>query len=183
MALAEEEKQLVEAAANGNVESFTVLCRQYYCPMVAIAHALLGDGHLAEDIAQETFAKAFYQLPHLNDKDKFPGWLAAICRNTAKDTIRKRKNLQPLPDADLLPDRTLPDDRTQAARTAIRQLPADQRELIYLRYYDGMSYQQIAAILDISEEAINGRLRRARKEIADYLRRNDFIERSTYEPK
>lgn len=183
MALTEEEKQHIEAAANGNVDSFTQLCRQYYCPMVAIAHAVLGDAHLAEDAAQETFAKAFYQLPHLKDRDKFPGWLAAICRNTAQDLVRKRKKLSPLPDADLLPDRKPPDDRIEAARTAVRRLPDDQRELIYLRYYDGMSYQQIASVLELSEEAINGRLRRARKEIADSLRQNGFIERSTHEPK
>ena len=68
------------------------------------------------------------------------------------------------------------DDTAEAVREAISKLSASARELIFLRFYDGMSYEQMSAVLDISEQAINGRLRRARKKMADYLRRNGFGE-------
>jgi len=68
------------------------------------------------------------------------------------------------------------DDTTEAVREAISKLSASARELIFLRYYDGMSYEQISAVLGVSEQAINGRLRRAKKKMADYLRRNGFGE-------
>jgi RNA polymerase sigma-70 factor (ECF subfamily) len=57
---------LVKAAINGNADSFTELCRRYYPAMVAIAHSVLGDRHLAEDAAQQAFAKAALKLPQLN---------------------------------------------------------------------------------------------------------------------
>lgn len=65
-------------------------------------------------------------------------------------------------------------DVTDAVRDAIAELSASAREVIFLRYYDGMSYGRISAVLGISEQAINGRSRRAKKKIAEYLRRNGF---------
>ncbi len=85
---------LVEAAMNGDSDGFAELCRRYYPAMVAIAHSVLGDRHAAEDAAQQAFAKAVRKLPQLKKKDKFAGWLAAICRNAAKDLVRDRKNLR-----------------------------------------------------------------------------------------
>jgi len=64
----EPDTTLVEAAIDGDPESFTELCRRYYPSMVAIAHSLLGDRHLAEDAAQETFAKAAVKLPELSEE-------------------------------------------------------------------------------------------------------------------
>ncbi len=62
---------LVEEAARGDGDSFTELCRRYYGPMVAIGHAILGDRHLAQDAAQEAFAKAAVHLPKLRRADQF----------------------------------------------------------------------------------------------------------------
>ena len=56
------------------------------------------------------------------------------------------------------------------------QLPTEAREVIFLRFYDGLSYDQISTVLGISEQAINGRLRRAKKKLAQYLRRNGLGE-------
>jgi len=72
------------------------------------------------------------------------------------------------------------DDTAEAVREAISKLSASARELIFLRFYDGMSYEQISAVLGISEQAINGRLRRAKKKMAGYLRRNGFGEVAGY---
>jgi len=85
---------LVEAAIDGDPESFTKLCRRYYPAMVAITHSLLGDRHLAEDPAQETFAKVAVKLPQLRKTNKFAGWLAAICRNQARDMARRENSIQ-----------------------------------------------------------------------------------------
>ncbi len=79
---------LIKAAINGNADSFTELCRRYYPAMVAIAHSILGDRHLAEDAAQQAFAKAALKLPQLKKESRFAGWLAVICRNIAKDMAR-----------------------------------------------------------------------------------------------
>ena len=79
----EKEKQVahepdtatVKAAIKGDIDSFTQLARHYYPAMVAIAHSVLGDRDLAEDAAQEAFARAAVRLPQLRQKRKFAGWL------------------------------------------------------------------------------------------------------------
>jgi len=167
---------LVKAAINGDAEGFTELCRRYYPAMVAIAHSVLGDRHLAEDAAQQAFAKAAVKLPQLKKESRFAGWLAVICRNVAKDMARRTENLRTTDDLSTIADKSNDDDTTETVREAISKLSASARELIFLRYYDGMSYEQISEVLGISEQAISGRLRRAKKKMADYLRRNGFGE-------
>jgi RNA polymerase sigma-70 factor, ECF subfamily len=166
---------LVEQAARGDGESFTELCRRYYGPMVAIGHAILGDRHLAEDAAQEAFAKAAVHLPELRRIDQFGRWVAAICRNEARNLFRARRHR--LGEGDR-PERAPPgmDDTGEAVRAALNGLPPDAREVVFLRFYDGLSYDQISAVLGISEQAINGRLRRAKKKLAEHLRRQGFDE-------
>jgi len=170
---------LIKAAINGNADSFTELCRRYYPAMVAIAHSVLGDRHLAEDAAQQAFAKAALKLPQLKKESRFAGWLAVICRNIAKDMARNvgaSLRICPTDDLSMIAAESRDDDTAETVRKAISKLSASARELIFLRYYDGMSYEQISAVLGISEQAINGRLRRAKRKMADYLRCNGFGE-------
>ena len=172
----EPDTTLVEVAINGDPESFTELCRRYYPAMVAIAHSLLGDRHLAEDAAQETFAKAAVKLPQLRQTNKFAGWLATICRNQARDMARRQNTLQTNDELSKTKTKSERDDSSDAVRHALKKLSAPARELVYLRYYDGLSYEQISKVLGVSEQAINGRLRRAKRKMADYLKRNGFDE-------
>jgi RNA polymerase sigma-70 factor (ECF subfamily) len=217
---------LVEQAVRGDGDSFTELCRRHYGPMVAIGHAILGDRHLAEDAAQQALAKAAVNLPKLRDAGQFGRWVAAICRNEARDLARarraERRNTQSQVGqaADVggiaSPDRgqdardiqgrdgdpkrdisrlgraptgemgpvgtrthalaTQDLEARDAVREALSRLPPDAREVIFLRFYDGLSYDQISAVLGISEQAINGRLRRAKRKLAQYLRRDGFDE-------
>ncbi|MHC4099173.1 MAG: RNA polymerase sigma factor, partial [Planctomycetota bacterium] len=83
--LQKPDSTLVERACDGDTDSFTELCRRYYPAMVAVAHSIIGDRHLAEDAAQQAFAKAVCKLPQLKNKTKFAAWLAVICRNVALD--------------------------------------------------------------------------------------------------
>jgi RNA polymerase sigma-70 factor (ECF subfamily) len=172
----EPDTVLVEAAVDGDAESFTELCRRYYPAMVAIAHSVLGDRHLAEDAAQQAFAKAAVKLPQLKRKSQFAGWLAVICRNAARDMARSREMTAGNVDLSAIAAKPDGDGTAEAIRGALSRLPASAREVIFLRYYDGLSYEQISAVLGISQQAINGRLRRAKRKMADYLRRQGFGE-------
>ncbi|MCP4610004.1 MAG: sigma-70 family RNA polymerase sigma factor [Planctomycetes bacterium] len=167
---------LVRAAIKGDADGFTELCHRYYPAMVAIAHSVLDDRHLAEDAAQQAFAKAAVKLPQLKKENRFAGWLAAICRNIAKDMARKTEIFQSTDDLSIAATEPRDDGTIETVRQAIRKLSASAKELVFLRFYDGMSYEQISTVLGISEQAINGRLRRAKKKMAGYLRRNGFGE-------
>ncbi len=167
---------LVNAAIDGDADSFTELCRRYYPAMVAIAHSIIGDRHLAEDAAQQAFAKVAVKLPRLKRKSQFAAWLAAICRNAARDMARSRETLASDVDLSALASDSDHDGAVEVVREALSVLSASAREVIFLRFYDGLSYEQISAVLGISEQAINGRLRRAKRKVADYLRREGFSE-------
>jgi RNA polymerase sigma-70 factor (ECF subfamily) len=167
---------LVEQAAKGDGDSFTELCRRYYGSMVAIGHAILRDRHLAEDAAQQAFAKAAVHLPKLRKADQFGRWVAAICRNEARDLARARREPLPEDEPPVVEGRTASDESCRIVKEALGKLPDEAREVVFLRFYDGLSYDQISAVLGISEQAINGRLRRAKKRLAQYLRRSGFDE-------
>jgi len=167
---------LVKAAMDGDAESFAELCRRYYPAMVAIAHSVIGDRHLAEDAAQETFAKAAVKLPYLRNQKKFAGWLAVICRNAARDMAGRTKDPGTIGEVSRVSSQSGRVDSAEAVRDALNRLSDSAREVIYLRFYDGLSYEQISAVLGISEEAINGRLRRAKRKMAEYLRHHGFGE-------
>ncbi len=170
------EIQLIEKVLSGDIESFGKLCSAYYSSMAAIAYSVLTDHHLAEDAAQETFARALKNLKNLKSKEKFAFWLTGICRNVAKDMARKRSRVSNTDDFSLLADNHTQNQDRHAVKQALRNLQIPQRELIVMRYYDNLSYEQISAVLRLSKPAINGRLNRARKKMAKYLQRSGFSE-------
>lgn len=170
------ERELVEAAIGGDLESFGELCRRYYAAMVAVAYAVLSDHQLAEDAAQESFARALVRIRSLKDRAKFAPWLAAICRNVAKDMVAAKARHISTEGLSQVGQNNSNDENSKLIRRAIERLPARAKELIVLRYYNNLSYEQIASILVISPAAINGRLARAKRKMAHYLRKNGFLE-------
>ena len=176
----EPDSKLVKAAIEGDVESFTQLARRYYPAMVAVAHSILGDRHLAEDAAQLSLARAAVKLPQLKDGRKFAAYLAAICRNAAKDIARQERSHHVTDGYQRGTGQSGRHDSCEVVKEALSKLSDSAREVIYLRYYDGLSCEQISSVLGISEQAINGRLKRAKKKMAEYLRRQGFA-RCDYE--
>jgi RNA polymerase sigma-70 factor (ECF subfamily) len=173
---ADSETKWVEAAIRGDINSFGRLCQRYYPAMVAIGYSVLADHQLAEDAAQESFARALVRLRTLKNSAKFAPWLAAICRNVAKDMVTLRAKRVLYKDVPDKAKNNNPDDSSQAIRRAIERLPTSAKELIVLRYYNNLSYEQIGSVLEISKATINGRLTRAKRKIAKYLRRDGFPE-------
>jgi len=172
----QSDNKLAEAAVQGDLDSFGELCRQYYSPMVAIAYSVLADHHLAQDAVQEAFAKALLKLRTLKNAEKFAPWLARICRNAAKDMLKTKRLSVKAEDISQIPAEQNDDSNNQAVRNAIANLPDAARELIILRYYNNLSYEQISAVLGISKAAINARLGRAKQKLAKTLKRDNLLE-------
>lgn len=173
------ETNLVAAARKGDAESFSRLCEQHYPALVAIAYAQLADRGLAEDAAQEALLVAYRDIAKLKDAGRFPPWLAAICRNTAIDMAKARARERCAQVGDDGPGADLchhENDTVAVVREIIFRLDPDARDIILLRYYNGMTYEQIAGMLGVSEEAVNGKLRRARKTIRQELQRRASME-------
>jgi len=174
-----EEINLVAAALKGDAESFSRLCEQHYPALVAVAYSQLADRGLAEDAAQEALLIAYRDITRLKETTRFLPWLAAICRNTAIDMAkaRARERRAGIEDCSPVADRCRHDDDAVATvREIISRLDSDMRDILALRYYNEMTYGQIAALLGLSEEAVNGKLRRARSAIRQQLQRRRSME-------
>lgn len=175
--LEQRDEVLVEAAQHGRLDSFGALYQRYHNPIVALAYAQLGDKHAAEDAAQEVFAIACRDLRSLRERDKFGAWLGGICRNVSRQMLRVMARPVPLPDesaavaCDGGPGR---EERRDAVRRAVWKLPPAERELIVMRYFNGFSQARISQVLDLTPAAVNGRLTRAKRRIAEWLKRDGF---------
>ena len=172
----EFETELVESALTGSIDSFGRLCTRYYNSMVAVAYSVLTDHHLAQDAAQETFTRALQNLEKLKRKKKFAFWLAGICRNVAHDMAKDKSRHINIQNHSQLPDSRTESPDAQMVRQAIDNLSPAEKELIVLRYYNRLSHEQMSDVLGLSKPAINNRLSRARRKMANYLKRNAFPE-------
>jgi RNA polymerase sigma-70 factor (ECF subfamily) len=140
-----------------------------------VADSILLDHHLAEDAAQEALAHACRQLPRLKQSDHFGPWVAAICRNVAKDMLRDRmKQRVPAEDCDPQAPDCREDGQSEVLTEALQQLPQRLREVIFLRFYNGLSYEKMAQVLGATPKSIDGRLRRAKKRIAAFMKAKGF---------
>jgi RNA polymerase sigma-70 factor (ECF subfamily) len=167
---------LVEAARAGDLDSFGKLCERYYAPLVAVAYNVVRDHQLAEDAAQEAFARGLVHLPKLKEPGKFAPWLARICRNVATDMMRSRPVPVRMEEFAPPPEAHEEESTARIVRKAIAKLPGSLREVTVLRYYNDCSYEQISAVLGLSKMTVNGRLTRAKRKLARDLRRRGVRE-------
>ncbi len=179
--------KLVVAAQQGNQEAFGALVDEYQDNIYNYVARMIRDRTEAEDIAQETFVKAYQALGEFRGASSFQTWLYRIASNLAIDTIRRRKRQgsvsleQPvLTDEDQVP-RQWPDEgpgpfeqvgtaeTQQAVREAITTLSPKLRTVIVLYDLEGLSYQQIADILGCPLGTVKSRLFNARNQLHDIL--------------
>ncbi len=165
---------LVARALEGDPACFATLCRRYYPALVAIGHAVTGDEHLAQDAAQEAVAEACRRLRTLREPQRFGAWLGAICRNVARDMLTDRSRSRRVAEGPAARAEDSDGDEKAALTRAVRALPESLRQVVLLRYYNAMTYEQMSSVLGLSSQAINGRLRRARKRIADMMKADGF---------
>jgi RNA polymerase sigma-70 factor (ECF subfamily) len=166
--------ELVEAACSGDIASFRDLYERHYAMAVAIAQSRLSDPHLAEDAAQEAIATACQRLASLKNRERFSQWLGTICRRAASRIARSRTNHTPIEDVSIEVAQANGDGQAAIqVRRAIDRLPTTGREVIWLHYFSGLSYQQISQTLGITPQSVHGRLQRARRALAEALAKQD----------
>lgn len=168
---------LVQAAAGGDVEAFAQLVRTYTNAVCAIAYDVMRDYHLAQDIAQETFVKAYRSLPDLQHPDKFGSWLYAIATNLSIDHKRSqsrksrlRGELEAIAAAETevqSEDRLLQQEMRLDVRQALDGLDATSRTILLSYYVSEMTMPQIGRMLDMSVSAVESRMRRGRKALKE----------------
>jgi RNA polymerase sigma factor (sigma-70 family) len=127
---------------------------------------IVGDRDLARDIVQEAFATALRERAQLRREESLPAWVWQIAYRAALRERAKQGTVE-LPD-----DLTILDpERDPALAAAIRALPPQRRLVLFLRYFAGLSYADIAEALDISEKTVSATLTQARTALLDQLPR------------
>jgi RNA polymerase sigma-70 factor (ECF subfamily) len=170
-AQAREETHLIRAAQAGDRSAFTSLVHLYWERLFRWLYHLTRDRHQAEDVAQEAFLKAFANLGRFRAGTNFRAWLFRIAHNTFanqhRSAGRERVTLpDDLPDRDPGPvESALSREALADLAEAVRALPTDFRAALLLRAEEGLSFRQIAAVLDTTEETARWRVFKARQKL------------------
>ena len=174
--------ELAGLALAGRQAAYSALLRRHRDTVFRIARASCGDEDGALDITQQSFISAFAALGRYDPARPFAHWIARIALNKCRDRARRMKlralfsfalpeDQEPgLPDPSVGADDALA-ARQELARTmaAIARLPAAQREVLVLRGVEGMGEADVAALLGITAKAVETRLYRARRRLAEML--------------
>lgn len=168
------ERELAEAARRGDRSAFAGLVRACERAALAIAYACVSDAHLAGDVTQEAFVRAWQGIGKLDDPGRFRGWLGRIVRNIAADHLRARQRIRIVQpdDGRQVIDPAVEADRVErraSINEALAGLDEVSRAVIVLRYYEQLASKEIAELLEMSPAAVDMRLSRARLELRERL--------------
>jgi RNA polymerase sigma factor (sigma-70 family) len=173
---ATDDTALVDAARGGDRTAFGRLIERYEQRATAVARRLLGEREEAKDVVQEATLHAYLGLDQLRDPQRFGSWLCGITINLARMRLRRARTGVSLDEAGgrRLEAATAPPpegmlEELEAVRAALAVLPAGQRQLVFMHYIEGLSCEDIAALLGRSNGAVRVGLHRARSRLRRHL--------------
>jgi RNA polymerase sigma-70 factor (ECF subfamily) len=174
-----KDQERVTRVLEGDQDAFTDLVLDYQRAVYNLTYRMLGDTVEAEDATQEAFLRAYNHLERYDRQRPFKTWVLSIASHYCIDVIRKRR-ISWLSLDDLLPaqmmaaienrsaeELTINAERERSVQELITLLRPDERAIIVLRYWNDLSYEEIADILETNVGVIKSRLFRARHALAD----------------
>ncbi len=180
------DQELVRRVQKGDKQAFDLLFSRYHQKILNLVSRYIKDGAEVQDVTQEAFIKAFRALPRFRGESAFYTWLYRIAINTAKNHLVSRGRRPPATDVDLADAELSPasavlqeaespelalarDQLATEINTAIANLPEDLRSAVTLREFDGLSYEQIAQIMECPVGTVRSRIFRAREAIEKHI--------------
>ena len=178
-----EDVQMIQRVLRGDEDAFSLLVRKYQKQVHALAWRKIGDFHIAEEITQDTFLKAYKRLATLKEPQRFVGWLYVIAANLCNSWLRKKRlpthSLEHLEqeDKDQLEkgaysefvveenERISGQTQRHVVKKLLAKLPESERTIITLHYFGEMSSTEIGEFLGVSANTIKSRLRRAQQRL------------------
>ncbi len=188
MADREVDQQLVERAQRGDKHAYELLVTKYQRRLARLISRFVRDAAEVEDVTQEAFIKAYRALPTFRGESAFYTWLYRIGINTAKNYLLALKRRAPtstqfdadeaegFEDAGLLQEVSTPENElmskqvVKVVNSSLQQLPDDLRTALTLREIEGLSYEEIADVMNCPIGTVRSRIFRAREAIAENLR-------------
>ena len=175
-----DDTQLIQRVLEGDDTAFSALVRKYQKSVHALAWRKIGDFHIAEDITQDTFLKAYQRLSTLKEPQSFASWLYVITAHHCTAWHRKNRtwtrSLEDTSSAHLDQatysgyviaenERMTTETQREVVKKLLAKLQESDRTVITLYYLGGMTYEEISEFLGVSEAAIRNRLYRARRRL------------------
>ena len=172
--------ELIHRILDGDDSAFSELVNKYQKPVHALVWRKIGDFHIAEEITQDTFLKAYQRLGTLKQPQRFTGWLYVIAANNCKMWLRKKRlQTQPLEETDSAQlekatysqyvveekERTIGEAKREVVKQLLATLQESDRTVITLHYFSEMSAAEIGKFLGVSVNTIKSRLRRAQQRL------------------
>ena len=169
--------ELIHRVLDGDDTAFTVLVKKYQKPVHALVWRKIGDFHIAEEITQDTFLKAYQELATLKKPQSFSSWLYVIAANNCSTWLRKKRlRTEPLEGARLQKatysgyvvaenERTEAEAQREVVKKLLAKLQESERTVITLHYFGEMSSAEIGAFLGVSANTVRSRLRRAQQRL------------------
>ncbi len=170
----------IEQVLDGKINAFSYIIDKHKDKAFNLAFRICGNREEAEEVAQDAFLKAFRSLKNFKMKSSFSTWLYRIVYNTAISLVRSRKkavlSLEDFP-ADVIDFLSFSSDAEEAEKEyknslinfALQKINEEERGLITLYYYEGMSTEEISAVTGINKSNIKVKLFRARQKITDII--------------
>jgi len=164
---------LIVTARRGNEVAWMQLMRLHQESVFRLAYLILGDADEAEDVAQDCFIRAYKKLDQFDEERPFRPWLLQICKNLARNKQRSlsrywhavQRFFQAHPDAHMVAAPIDEGFEAQLLWQAVKQLRPAAQEIIYLRYFLGLSEVETAVSLDIAPGTVKSRTHRALKQL------------------
>ena len=175
-----DDVQLIQRVLEGDDTAFSTLVKKYQRSVHALAWRKIGDFHIAEDITQDTFLKAYQKLSTLKEPQSFASWLYVITANQCKAWLRKKQawvqSLENTSSAQVEKatysgyiieenERVTEETQREVVKKLLAKLQESDRTVITLHYLGGMTYEEISNFLGVSEATIRNRLYRARRRL------------------
>ena len=169
--------ELIQRILDGDDTAFTELVKKYQKPVHALVWRKIGDFHIAEEITQDTFLKAYQELATLKKPQSFASWLYVIAANNCSTWLRKKRLwTQPLEDTQLEKatysgyvvaenERTEAEAQREVVKKLLAKLQESERTVLTLYYFGEMSSSEIGAFLGVSANTVRSRLRRAQQRL------------------
>ena len=175
-----DDAELIQRVLDGDDTAFSALVKKHQKPLHALAWRKTGDFHVAEEITQDTFLKAYQNLSTLKEPQKFAGWLYVIATNYCKMWMRKKRlstqSLEETSSAELEKtayseyviaenEQVAMETQHEVVKKLLAKLQESERTVITLHYLGEMSYEEISEFLGVSVASIKNRLYRARRRL------------------
>lgn len=162
-----DDRILLQAAQDDDLDAFEALVRRHQATVYRVALRMLRSEADAQDATQETFVRAWLSLHRFRRESAVSTWLYRIVTRRCLDMIAIRRPTEDLQPTELnagvdTADTAEQRERLRAVTRAIAKLPGEQRAALVLREFEGLSYDQVADVLNTSVPAVKGRIHRAR---------------------